>query len=94
DINAAASGRLAFAETVTNLLAADIEKLSDIRLSANWKVAANQGDDNQKLYETVRAVGMDFATAFGIAIPVGKDSMSMKTKCSDNGQAKSVTSPL
>ncbi|MED7818959.1 MULTISPECIES: phosphoribosylformylglycinamidine synthase [unclassified Francisella] len=93
-INAAASGRLAIAETVTNLLAADIEKLSDIRLSANWMVAANQGDENQKLYETVKAVGMEFAPELGIAIPVGKDSMSMKTKWSDNGQAKSVTSPL
>ncbi|MBK2341657.1 phosphoribosylformylglycinamidine synthase [Francisella philomiragia] len=93
-INAAASGRLAIAETVTNLLASDIEKLSDIRLSANWMVAANQGDENQKLYETVKAVGMEFAPALGIAIPVGKDSMSMKTKWSDNGQAKSVTSPL
>ncbi|AJI52505.1 phosphoribosylformylglycinamidine synthase [Francisella philomiragia] len=93
-INAAASGRLAIAETVTNLLASDIEKLSDIRLSANWMVAANQGDENQKLYETVKAVGMEFAPELGIAIPVGKDSMSMKTKWSDNGQAKSVTSPL
>ncbi|AJI73500.1 phosphoribosylformylglycinamidine synthase [Francisella tularensis subsp. novicida GA99-3548] len=98
-INAAASGRLAIAETVTNLLAADIEKLSDIRLSANWMVAANQGDENQKLYETVKAVGMEFAPELGIAIPVGKDSMSMKTQWldksgSDNGQAKSVTSPL
>ena len=93
-INAAASGRLAIAETVTNLLASDIEKLSDVRLSANWMVAANQGDENQKLYETVKAVGMEFAPELGIAIPVGKDSMSMKTKWSDNGQAKSVTSPL
>ncbi|AEE27074.1 phosphoribosylformylglycinamidine synthase [Francisella hispaniensis] len=93
-INAAASGRLAIAEAVTNLLAADIEKLSNIRLSANWMVAANQGDENQKLYETVKAVGMEFAPELGIAIPVGKDSMSMKTKWSDNGQAKSVTSPL
>lgn len=93
-INAAASGRLAIAEAVTNLLASDIEKLSDIRLSANWMVAANQGDENQKLYETVKAVGMEFAPELGIAIPVGKDSMSMKTKWSDNGQAKSVTSPL
>ncbi|MDE5005153.1 hypothetical protein NAI73_12215, partial [Francisella tularensis subsp. holarctica] len=79
---AAASGRLAIDETVTNLFAAYIEKLSDIRLSANWMVAENQGDENQKLYETVRAVGMDFAPALGIAIPVGKDSMSMKTKWS------------
>ncbi|AJC48477.1 phosphoribosylformylglycinamidine synthase [Allofrancisella guangzhouensis] len=93
-INAAASGRLAIAETVTNLLAADIKKLSDIRLSANWMVAANQGDENQKLYETVKAVGMEFAPELGIAIPVGKDSMSMKTKWSDNGKEKSVTSPL
>ncbi|APC92378.1 MULTISPECIES: phosphoribosylformylglycinamidine synthase [Francisella] len=93
-INAAASGRLAIAEAVTNLLAADIEKLSDIRLSANWMVAANQGDENQKLYETVKAVGMEFAPELGIAIPVGKDSMSMKTKWADNGQEKSVTSPL
>ncbi|ASG67049.1 phosphoribosylformylglycinamidine synthase [Francisella halioticida] len=93
-INAAASGRLAIAEAITNLLAADIEKLSDIRLSANWMVAANQGDENQKLYETVKAVGMEFAPELGIAIPVGKDSMSMKTGWSDNGQEKSVTSPL
>ncbi|MDE5000727.1 hypothetical protein, partial [Francisella tularensis] len=55
---------------------------------------ANQCDENQKLYETVRAVGIEFAPALGIAIPVGKDSISMKTKWSDNGQAKSVTSPL
>ena len=93
-INAAASGRLAVAETVTNLLAADIQKLSDIRLSANWMVAANQGDENQKLYETVKAIGMEFCPELGIAIPVGKDSMSMKTKWSDNGKAKSVTSPM
>lgn len=93
-INAAASGRLAIAETVTNLLAADIQKLSDIRLSANWMVAANQGDENQKLYEIVKTVGMEFCPELGIAIPVGKDSMSMKTRCSDDGQEKSVTSPL
>ncbi|ALB02201.1 phosphoribosylformylglycinamidine synthase [Francisella persica ATCC VR-331] len=94
-INAAASGRLAIAEAVTNLLAADIQKLSDIRLSANWMVAANHGDENQKLYEIVKAVGMEFCPELGIAIPVGKDSMSMKTRCSDdNGQYKSVTSPL
>ncbi|MDE5022998.1 hypothetical protein NAI81_12045, partial [Francisella tularensis subsp. holarctica] len=78
-------GRLAIAETVTNLFAADFEKLSDFRVSANWMVAANQGDDNQKLYDTVRAVGMEFAPALGIAIPFCKDSMSMKTKWSDNG---------
>ncbi|QLE79418.1 phosphoribosylformylglycinamidine synthase [Francisella sp. Scap27] len=93
-INAAASGRLAVAETVTNLLASDIASLSDIRLSANWMVAANQGDENQKLYETVKAVGMEFCPELGIAIPVGKDSMSMKTKWSDDGKAKAVTSPM
>ena len=93
-INAAASGRLAVAETVTNLLANDIANLSDIRLSANWMVAANQGDENQKLYETVKTVGMEFCPELGIAIPVGKDSMSMKTKWSDDGKAKSVTSPM
>ena len=93
-INAPASGRLAIAEAVTNLLAADIEKISDIRLSANWMVAANQGNENQKLYETVKAVGMEFCPELGIAIPVGKDSMSMKTKWSDNGEDKSVTSPM
>jgi phosphoribosylformylglycinamidine synthase len=93
-INAAASGRLAVAETVTNLLASDVQRLSDIRLSANWMVAANQGDENQKLYETVKAVGLEFCPELGIAIPVGKDSMSMKTKWSDDGKAKSVTSPM
>ncbi|AXA34529.1 phosphoribosylformylglycinamidine synthase [Francisella adeliensis] len=93
-INAAASGRLAVAETVTNLLASDVQSLRDIRLSANWMVAANQGDENQKLYETVKAVGMEFCPELGIAIPVGKDSMSMKTKWSDDGEAKAVTSPM
>ncbi len=93
-INAAASGRLAVAETVTNLLASDVKSLRDIRLSANWMVAANQGYENQKLYETVKAVGMEFCPELGIAIPVGKDSMSMKTKWSDDGEAKAVTSPM
>ncbi|RUS68565.1 hypothetical protein EGW08_023673 [Elysia chlorotica] len=93
-INAQASGRLAVAETVTNLLASDIKNIKDIRLSANWMVAAGQGDENQKLYETVRAVGMEFCPELGIAIPVGKDSMSMKSKWKDNGEEKSVTSPL
>lgn len=93
-INAPASGRMAVAETITNLLAADIKNISDIRLSANWMAAANHTDENQKLYETVKAVGMEFCPELGIAIPVGKDSMSMRTKWTDNAEAKSVTSPL
>lgn len=93
-LDAAASGRMAVAESITNIAAASIEKLSDIKLSANWMAAAGHAGEDARLYDTVKAVGMELCPELGITIPVGKDSMSMKTRWTDNGQEKSVTSPL
>ena len=94
-VNASASGRMAVGETLTNLAAASIAKLSDVRLSANWMAAAGHPGEDENLYETVRAVGMELCPELGITIPVGKDSMSMKTVWEENsGEQKSVTAPL
>ncbi|OEY65017.1 phosphoribosylformylglycinamidine synthase [Marinobacter sp. X15-166B] len=94
-VDAPASGRMAVGEAITNLAAAPIAKLSDIRLSANWMAAAGHPGEDENLYETVRAVGMELCPQLGITIPVGKDSMSMKTVWEeDSGEQKSVTSPL
>ena len=93
-LDAPASGRMAVGETVTNLAAARIEKISDIKLSANWMAAAGHPGEDARLYDTVKAVGMELCPALGITIPVGKDSMSMKTRWQDEGVDKSVTSPL
>lgn len=94
-IDAPASGRLAVGEVITNIAAAPIAALSDIRLSANWMAAAGHPGEDENLYETVKAVGMELCPALGIAIPVGKDSMSMKTVWEEaSGEQKSVTSPL
>lgn len=92
--DAAASGRMAIAEAVTNIACASIEKIGDIKLSANWMVAAGHGNEDQKLFETVRAVGMELCPQLGICIPVGKDSMSMRTVWNDDGKEKSNTAPL
>jgi len=94
-IDAPASGRMAVGEVITNIAAASVAALSDIRLSANWMAAAGHPGEDQNLFETVRAVGMELCPALGITIPVGKDSMSMKTTWEeDNGEQKSVTAPL
>jgi phosphoribosylformylglycinamidine synthase len=94
-IDAPASGRMSVGEVITNIAAAPIAALSDIRLSANWMAAAGHPGEDQNLYETVKAVGMELCPALGISIPVGKDSMSMKTVWEeDGGEQKSVTSPL
>ncbi|WP_082353935.1 phosphoribosylformylglycinamidine synthase [Marinagarivorans algicola] len=93
-INAAASGRMAVAESITNIAATPIARLRDIKLSANWMCAAGHKGEDAKLYETVTAVGMDICPALGLTIPVGKDSMSMRTAWQDDGQEKAVTSPL
>ena len=93
-IDAPASGRMAIGEAVTNIAAARIEKIGDIKLSANWMAAAGHPGEDEKLYETVKAVGMELCPELGIAIPVGKDSMSMKTRWQEDGDEKSVTSPL
>lgn len=92
--DAAASGRMAIAESITNIASASIEKLGDIKLSANWMVAAGHGSEDQKLFETVRAVAMDLCPQLGICIPVGKDSMSMRTVWDEQGSQQSNTAPL
>ncbi|UPQ81882.1 phosphoribosylformylglycinamidine synthase [Pseudomonas knackmussii] len=93
-LDAPASGRMAIGETLTNLAAARIDKISDIKLSANWMAAAGHPGEDARLYDTVRAVGMELCPELGITIPVGKDSMSMKTRWAEEGAEKSVTSPL
>ncbi|WP_019342190.1 phosphoribosylformylglycinamidine synthase [Stutzerimonas stutzeri] len=93
-LDAPASGRMAIGETLTNLAAARIEKISDIKLSANWMAAAGHPGEDARLFDTVKAVGMELCPELGITIPVGKDSMSMKSRWSEEGVDKSVTSPL
>ncbi|HKZ73512.1 MAG TPA: phosphoribosylformylglycinamidine synthase [Steroidobacteraceae bacterium] len=93
-LDAPASARLAVAESITNILAADIECLRDIRLSANWMAAAGEPGEDAALYAAVQAVGEELCPALGIAIPVGKDSLSMKTAWRDGDVAKSVVAPV
>ncbi|MFC5499843.1 phosphoribosylformylglycinamidine synthase [Caenimonas terrae] len=92
-VDAPASGRMAVAEAITNLLAAPIE-LARVKLSANWMAACGEPGEDAALYETVRAVGMELCPALGISIPVGKDSLSMRTQWEEAGQKKKVTSPV
>jgi phosphoribosylformylglycinamidine synthase len=89
-----AAGRMAIAEALTNIGAADIGQLGDIKLSANWMAPAGHPGEDAKLFDTVRAVGMELCPELGIAIPVGKDSMSMKTVWEQDGEQKAVTAPL
>jgi phosphoribosylformylglycinamidine synthase len=92
-VNAPASGRMAVAEAITNLLAAPIE-LSRVKLSANWMAACGEPGEDAALYATVKAVGLELCPALGISIPVGKDSLSMRTQWRDGEGAKKVTSPV
>lgn len=92
-VDAAASGRMAVAEAITNLLAAPIE-LEHVKLSANWMAACGEPGEDAALYETVKAVGLELCPALGVSIPVGKDSLSMKTQWSADGQTRKVTSPI
>ena len=91
--NAAASGRMAVAEAITNLLAAPIE-LPRVKLSANWMAACGEPGQDAALFETVKAVGMELCPALGISIPVGKDSLSMRTTWKAGDESKKVTSPV
>jgi phosphoribosylformylglycinamidine synthase len=92
-LDAPASGRMAVGEAITNLAAAPIE-LTRIKLSANWMAACGEPGEDAALYETVRAVGMELCPALGIGIPVGKDSLSMRTRWRAGGEAKQVTAPV
>ncbi len=97
-INAPASGRMAIGEAITNVAAAYIDHLANLKLSANWMAPAGHPGEDAALFATVKAVGLELCPALGISIPVGKDSMSMKTVWQDNGmdkaEYKSVTSPI
>ncbi|RUO58784.1 phosphoribosylformylglycinamidine synthase [Pseudidiomarina insulisalsae] len=90
----AASAKMAVGEALTNIAAADIGDLKHIKLSANWMAAAGHPGEDAGLYEAVKAVGEDLCPALGLTIPVGKDSMSMKTQWQQNGEHKAVTAPL
>jgi phosphoribosylformylglycinamidine synthase len=93
-IDAAASGRMAVGEAITNIAAAPIADITDIKLSANWMAACGQPGQDAALYDTVKAVGMELCPALGISIPVGKDSLSMRTTWKDGDEAKAVISPV
>ena len=93
-LDAPASGRMAIAEALMNIAAADISSLSDIKLSANWMAPAGHPGEDANLFDTVKSVGLDLCPQLGIAIPVGKDSMSMKTVWEQGGEQRSVTAPL
>jgi phosphoribosylformylglycinamidine synthase len=92
-INAAASGRMAVAEAITNLLAAPIE-LPRVKLSANWMAACGEPGEDADLYATVKAIGMELCPALDVSVPVGKDSLSMRTQWDADGEKKKVTSPV
>jgi phosphoribosylformylglycinamidine synthase len=93
-IDAPASGRMAVGEAVTNIAAAPIGDIGRIKLSANWMAAAGHPGEDAALFDTVKAVGLEFCPTLGISIPVGKDSLSMKTAWEENGAKKQVTAPL
>ena len=93
-IDAPASGRMAVGEAVTNIAAAPIASLDKLKLSANWMAACGSPGEDAALYDTVKAIGMELCPALGISIPVGKDSLSMRTKWEDQGVAKEVVAPV
>jgi phosphoribosylformylglycinamidine synthase len=93
-LSAAASARMAIGEAITNIASAPIEKLSNIKLSANWMAAAGHPGEDARLYEAVQTVGMELCPQLGIAVPVGKDSLSMRTMWRDGEQQKAVIAPL
>jgi phosphoribosylformylglycinamidine synthase len=97
-LDPSAAARLAVAESVTNILAADVRALGDVRLSANWMAACGEPGEDAALFAAVKAVGEELCPALGIAIPVGKDSLSMRTAWRDgdavDGAPKSVVAPV
>ncbi len=92
--NAPASGRMAVAEAITNIAAAPIEDLAKVRLSANWMAAAGHPGEDANLFDTVKAVGDELCREIGVAIPVGKDSMSMRTRWDDENGEHNVVAPV
>jgi phosphoribosylformylglycinamidine synthase len=94
-IDAPASGRLAVGEALTNLAAAHVQAIGNVKLSANWMCACGEGGEDAALYDTVHAVAMELCPALGVSIPVGKDSLSMRTVWNDStGRTQRQVSPL
>jgi phosphoribosylformylglycinamidine synthase len=93
-LNAPASGRMAVAEAITNIAAARIEDIKKIRLSANWMAASGHPGEDAKLFDTVKAVGHELCRDLGVAIPVGKDSLSLKTRWSEGEDEYEVVAPV
>ncbi len=92
--DAKSAARMTIGEALTNMLGGYVENINHISLSANWMSASGHQGEDAKLFEAVQTVGMDLCPALGLTIPVGKDSMSMKSAWQENGQDKSVTAPL
>ena len=92
--NSAAAARMAVGEAITNVLSTDVRDISHIKLSANWMAACGTFGEDAKLYDAVKAVGLELCPALGISIPVGKDSLSMRTQWQEEGESKNVTSPV
>jgi phosphoribosylformylglycinamidine synthase len=93
-LNAPASGRMAVGEAITNIACADIGDIEKIRLSANWMAAAGHPGEDANLFDTVKAVGLELCQELGIAIPVGKDSLSMRARWDDGGRERQVVAPV
>ena len=93
-IDAAASARMAVGEAITNLLAAPVASLKEVKLSANWMAAAGQPGEDALLFEAVRAVGLELCPKLGIGIPVGKDSLSMQARWEAAGETQQSVSPV
>jgi phosphoribosylformylglycinamidine synthase len=93
-LDAPAAGRMAVGEALTNIAAAGVGRLGDVRLSANWMVAAGEAGEDARLFDTVRAVGAELCSQLGVAIPVGKDSLSMRTTWRQDGENLEITAPL
>ena len=93
-LSSAASARMAIGEAITNIAAARVERIEDICLSANWMAAIGASGEDAALFDAVEAVGMELCPALGITIPVGKDSLSMQTRWQEDGDFRTVTSPV
>ena len=93
-VDSPAAARMAVCEAITNIASAPIAKLADVRLSANWMAAAGEKGQDAALYAAVKAVGMELCPELGIAIPVGKDSLSLKTDWTDNHQPRHMLAPV
>lgn len=93
-LDAAASARMAVGEAITNLCAAPVASLDRVKLSANWMAAAGHAGEDAKLFDAVKAVGLELCPALDLSIPVGKDSLSMQAQWSQDGQAHKSVSPV